>query len=200
MAGGIKGLFSKAFGAKPERFDIKQKLKKLIEETILTWNDDEIYAISLFVTNSGDNPCKPYAVLSYNAEYQVESRSEDASSEQEARWNYAYWLQYEDLYFGIDGTEDDVKQWVKSNGWPYYEDDDNVPDDPEIEKITKAFIEMLVEVVKDLHESGIITKHFGRELPILIHEMEYYDEIAEQNIRANGEELVKDFADFCING
>ena len=38
-----------------------------------------------------------------------------------------------------------------------------------------------------------------KELPILIHELEYYDEIAEQNIEANGEDLVSDFTNWCQN-
>lgn len=34
---------------------------------------------------------------------------------------------------------------------------------------------------------------------ILIHELEYYDQIAEQNIEANGEDLVKDFTDWIYS-
>ena len=30
-----------------------------------------------------------------------------------------------------------------------------------------------------------------KELPILIHELEYYDQIADQNIEANGDDLVR---------
>ena len=51
--------------------------------------------------------------------------------------------------------------------------------------------------IRELHESGFIQETFGREIPVLIHELEYYYEIGEQNIRANGIELVEDFARFC---
>ena len=64
-------------------------------------------------------------------------------------------------------------------------------------EITEAFVEMLVDIVRELHESGFIQETFKREIPVLIHELEYYYEIAEQNIRANGIELVDDFARFC---
>ena len=56
---------------------------------------------------------------------------------------------------------------------------------------------MLVDIVKELHESGFIKETFGHEIPVLIHELEYYYEIGEQNIRANGTELAGDFAEFC---
>ena len=45
----------------------------------------------------------------------------------------------------------------------------------------------------------MLTKKLGKELPILIHELEYYDEIAEQNIEANGEKLVKDFSKWIFD-
>jgi hypothetical protein len=35
---------------------------------------------------------------------------------------------------------------------------------------------------------------FGRAIPVLIHELEYCDEIAEQNVRANPDGLADDFA------
>ena len=57
----------------------------------------------------------------------------------------------------------------------------------------------MIEAVKEIHEQGVLTLKFGRELPIIIHELEYYDEIAEQNIEANGDEIVNDFSEWCIN-
>ena len=57
----------------------------------------------------------------------------------------------------------------------------------------------MIDVVKEIHEQELLTQKFGRELPIIIHELEYYDEIAKQNIKANGYETVKDFSEWCIN-
>ena len=39
---------------------------------------------------------------------------------------------------------------------------------------------------------------FGKELPILIHELEYYEKIAQQNIESNGETLDRDFVSSCM--
>jgi hypothetical protein len=56
------------------------------------------------------------------------------------------------------------------------------------------FVAMLERVVRDLHADGVIERTFGRRVPVLIHELEYYDEIAEQNQRANPDGLADAFA------
>ena len=92
-----------------------------------------------------------------------------------------------------------MKSWIIDQGLEYHEDlDYEFTEEAEEndEKITESFIELLIEIVKEIHEDKILTEKFGKEIPILIHELEYYDEIAEQNIEANGEELVKDFTAF----
>ena len=71
------------------------------------------------------------------------------------------------------------------------------PEESLYEGITEAFLEVLIEVVKELHESGFIKEQFGKEIPVLIHELEYYEEIAEQNLKANPAETVEEFVKFC---
>lgn len=175
---------------------MKELLMNSIKETIKTWNEPDIYAISLFVYDEDDNPCKPTVTLGYNTEAVYESEIENAWDAEEARWNYAFWLQNDEMVFGIDETEAVVKKWILENGLPYSEDAEF--EDEEYEAVTKAFVAVLVDIVKDLHASGFIKDTFGKPIPILIHELEYYDEIAEQNIEANGEELVKEFVHFCM--
>jgi len=84
---------------------------------------------------------------------------------------------------------------------PNYDDDDPAWDDDEIydevEIVTKKFVEELICIVKEVHQTGLLTQKFGKEIPIIIHELEYYDEIAEQNIEANGAEALEDFISFC---
>ena len=185
---------------------MKEQIKELIIKNVNTWEDSDIYVISLFVYDDCDNPCKPTVTLGYNTESQVQSELNNgfATDEEEARWNYAFWLQNQFFVFGEDETAEIVKNWVIANGFPYYENIFCVDVDEEtIEKtseITKSFVSILVDVVREIHEQGILTQKFGKELPIIIHELEYYDEIAEQNIKANGENLVKDFAEWCMYG
>jgi len=91
------------------------------------------------------------------------------------------------LIFGEDSTKEIVEDWIKSNNFD--EEDD--------EKIFLEFKKVLVEVVKELHSSGYIKNQFGKSIPVIIHELEYYDEIAKLNIEANSYELVKEFVEFC---
>ena len=71
------------------------------------------------------------------------------------------------------------------------------PEESLYEGITEAFIQVLIEVVKELHESNFIKEQFGREIPVLIHELEFYEEIAMQNLKANPSEVVEEFVAFC---
>lgn len=177
---------------------MKEILKGAIIGGIKKWTDTDIYAVSMFVYNDGDNPSRPTVTLGYNTERRI-AQKESGVSDIEFRWNYAYWLQNEELRFGFGDTAEIVKSWIIDQGLEYHEDlDYEFTEEAEEndEKITESFIELLIEIVKEIHEDKILTEKFGKEIPILIHELEYYDEIAEQNIEANGEELVKDFTAF----
>lgn len=166
---------------------MKEKIQQLIEQKISQWQEDDIYAISLYVFDEEDDPCQPVAVLGYNTERQVQKSTSEAYNEQEARWNYAFWLQNEEMCWGQGDTAEDVKEWITEQDLWDSEDE-----------ITPKFVELLVAIVQDIHASGLLKDKFGREIPILIHELEYYEQIAQQNIEANGEVLDRDFVSFCM--
>lgn len=178
---------------------MKELLKKSIIDCIGTWTDPDIYAISLLVSDDGDNPSKPTVTLGYNTKSNVKKEKENASSTSEARWNYAFWLQNEALHFGCGDTANTVKEWVESQGFTYHDDIDYEDDDDD-EEITQAFVDLLVEIVQEIHQEKVLKRKFKKELPILIHELEYYDEIADQNVKANGKWLVRGFAKWCRSG
>lgn len=168
---------------------MKEKLQLLLIQEISKWENDDIYAISLYVNDEEDDPLRPTVTLGYNTERQVRESMQDASDEQEARWNYAFWLQNAELCWGVGESAGDVKSWLSEQNLTDREDE-----------VTEAFVKLLVDIVRDIHTMGLLRDKFGKEIPILIHELEYYEEIAEQNISANGEELVRAFVSFCIQG
>lgn len=95
-----------------------------------------------------------------------------------------------------------VRQWIENAGYSYftYEEMFGTSESPEeglYEGITEAFFEVLIEVVRKLHESGFIKEQFGKEIPVLIHELEYYEETAERNLKANPAGIVDEFVKFC---
>ena len=54
-----------------------------------------------------------------------------------------------------------------------------------------------VVAARRLHEEGDISRIFGKTIPVLIHELEYYDTIAKQNLAANAPGVADDFVRWC---
>jgi hypothetical protein len=188
---------------------LKKYVFESIKAEILSWNSDvikDIYVISLYISNSEDDPRRPMITLGYNNIEQYESVLEDASDNAEAKWNFAFWLQNEELIIGDNWGEnledgERISQWIKENNLYYSDEEEDEDFDKALklgDEITSRFVELCVEVVKKLHEEGVIEKKFGKALPLIIHELEYYDLIAEQNKRANPEEVIKEFADWIL--
>ena len=65
--------------------------------------------------------------------------------------------------------------------------------------ITAYFVDACVRIAQALHENGVIEQYFSRPIPILVHELEYYDEIAIQTRLANPPGLAKEFEDWIAN-
>ncbi len=168
------------------------------------------YVVSLFVYDENDDPRAPTAAVGFNTEAAVTAAMEaqpdeyawgTPSDEDEARWNFAFWLQNE-LDVIADPVHDPAGNfrrgsWIKELGLDYSDEEEEDDFDAATEKgeqITAAFLELLVSLTRELHATGILTEVFGRPIPVLIHELEYYDEIADQNRRANPSDLVEPFA------
>lgn len=160
-------------------------LKDKIITTIENWQELDIYAISLFLNTAEEGL---NITLGYNTESNVTRNIPDASDVMEARWNYAFWLQNIEFYFEVSDKEE-IKKWIKDKEAYFAKNYDNPS--------TEEFTVLLIEIVQEIHKFGILTKKFGKEIPILIHELEYTEKTAVQNIKANGRELIEDFIDFC---
>lgn len=188
---------------------LKNYVYENIKAKILSWNNDiiyDIYVISLYISNVEDDSEKPMITLGYNTMEQYEKSISHASDNAEAKWNFAFWLQNEELIIGDNWGEnledrEMIFEWINENNL-YYSYEDEVEDFDKTlrpgDKIIHEFVELCVEVAKQLHYEGVIQQKFGRTIPILIHELEYYDVIAEQNERANPKEVVKEFVDWIL--
>lgn len=189
--------------------DYAQKLEediyKKAVDTITSWQKDDIYVVSFFFWDEEQNPCMPRLTIGYNTEERYQSvLLVNGFDRQDARWNYAWWLQ-EDTFpeYGSDPESGElIRQWVKSYGVEYFEEWSDPPvggrNWEQYEIIEKVFLEILVRVVQALHKNGVLQAHFGKEIPIIIHELDYYDMILDINLLANGKELIeKGFIDLC---
>jgi hypothetical protein len=167
----------------------------------------DIYTISFFKSRVDDDPRKPMLQVGYNTISQWKACTPSpgqeigwpiASDADEAKWNFAFWLQNEELIIG--GEEyDPVTEWVKQ--LPFYYTDEQEEKDNDIifelgGPIQKQFMDIMIAHAKRLYEEGVIRTKFGRDIPIIIHELEYYDVPLNWTKQANPEGLIKEFEDW----
>lgn len=161
-----------------------------------------IYAVSFFVYDDGDDPRRPTLTVGYNTETQVRTCLARASDESEARWNYAFWLQNKLAIVGREKRDPagaelrerwirEAGLWFEIEGSPF-----RAAETTKGKAITSTFVGWCVALGRELHDSGVIMSVFGRTIPIIVHELEYYEAIAVQTAAANPPGLTEDFAEF----
>lgn len=172
-----------------------EKIKKIIT----SWYEDEIYAISFFVNSNEAYSFRGFSnVSNFSVSYNTEEDCDYADDLDEDRWNYACWRQDEipivDTYDGNEETEL-LFDWYKENGIDNlgYEEDDCYNDDGEYTgKGPVGHYELLTiaaNVANRLQKEGVISNHFNKQIPIIVHGLEYawYDIEATKRANPNGE-------------
>ncbi len=170
----------------------------------------DIYALSFHVFDFDDDPRFPMLQFGFNTETQCLSSSPIdgrkpgwpvASDPAEARWNFAFWLQNELAFVGEPETQGGelFEQYLRSKSLWYTDEDDEADFDRCSEladAITPQFVAMLVHIAQRLHANGVIADLFGRTIPIIVHELEYYEQIAVQTMAANPPGAAQEFVDW----
>lgn len=158
----------------------------------------DIYVVSWFVYDEDDDPRRPTITVGFNTDTNVAAMAV-MGDEDEARWNYAFFPQNElDVLFrsGADPDGAAVRdQAMGAAGYTFPNDDATVR-----EVTTPWFIANTVFAARRLHDSGDIDRVFGRPIPVIVHELEYYDQIAMQNLAANPPGLADEFIHWCRDG
>lgn len=167
---------------------------------------NEIYAISLFMDLQDID--EPQLVFSFNTTAQVTAAMAGKTQAYgkpadlaEATWNYAFWLQRPNSRFLTPVDSEDGKLWEslrQENGLHYEESDDFASDQYE-ERIRALLTDVAVSISKKLHESGAIVEIFGKSIPVIIHELEYYDEIAAITKQGNPPGVADEFIEWVVN-
>ena len=155
-----------------------------------------IYVVSLYVEDWEDDPALPTVQIGFNTEDQVAETTGRADDEDEARWNFAFWLQ--NTLDAIGGPEDPEGSRVIDEAFALADlsyDPDDFSDAARAvgRAMTELFVDSCVDAARHLHDGGVITSVFGRSIPVLVHELEYYDVIAEQNRRSNPPGVADEF-------
>lgn len=163
---------------------------------------DSIYVLSFYVDDSGSEYSFEEAeeageygtinlTLGYNTVEQLEKCTPPnqgiwcmASDAGEAKWNYAFWLQNVLCFIGQRDTESAAQRdkFVASI-IPGFD-------------VKQEFVNIFVRISRQLHQEGIIERKFGRAIPVIIHELEYYDQIAHQTSAANPNGIAEEFVEW----
>lgn len=184
---------------------------KRAREGILAIEDKtaaDIYALSFYYSFDDDDPRKAILSVGYNTNARWRActpapgqqlRWPIASDSDEAKWNYAFWLQDKGEACRIGGASADAsarKEWIQSLGLWWTDEQQEEDFDRTVElgdKVGEHFASLCIAVAKRLHDKGVIDKKFGRPVPILVHELEYHDGVAAATHRANPPGLAAEF-------
>ncbi|MFB7364688.1 hypothetical protein [Streptomyces hydrogenans] len=168
----------------------------------------DIYAVSFLIDNEEDDPRQPTVTIGYNTETQARRSIQDASDQAEARWNYAFWIQNELTVVG-NLTSDPAgvtarQEWIIELGLWYAEPTDLVDWDsvigPLAAQIAARFSQTCCQLARTLHTTGVIERSVGRTVPVIVHELEYYEAIARQTEAANPPGLADEFTSWVRQG
>ncbi len=158
-----------------------------------------IYALSCWYFLEEDDPRYPSLLLGYNTTQQVQAQLLHASDEAEAKWNYAFWLQNE--LASIGGKADSqLAAWFQESPFYYSQAESDTDDEALFNKLlgfsesfNNEFIEVSIGLIQQLFRENIIADTFGKNIPVLLHELEYYDEPLAWTQRANPPGLADEF-------
>ena len=163
--------------------DFKSDVKTKIKSIINTWDEKDIYAISFFVYSNESYEYNGFSnVVNFFISYNTESDCDGAGLYDEERWNYAFWRQDEVPVIYTDEKNpltDRMFEWYKECGLKNIGfESDNVYDENcrYIGKGPEGHYELLTlvsEIASELQNEGFIKDKFGKELPIIIHGLEY---------------------------
>jgi len=169
--------------------------------TIAPATRDDIYALSFHLFDVGGDPRLPCLQLGYNTLAQVAASTPSASGADEARWNFAFWLQNELAFIAEPGSTSarQFEDLVKARGLWFTDEDDAADFDRCTrlgEEITASFADACVHVAQALHVGGVIEGVFGRPVPVIVHGLDYHEGVARRTERANPPGLAADFVDW----
>lgn len=137
-------------------------------DTIPASDRHDLYVVSLYVYDHEDDPRRPTITVDYNTERQVaactpapgqEPKWPIASNADEARWNYAFWLQNA-LAVVCDGVRDPegaerVRAWAKAAGFWYSDEELEQDSDAALRKVGPLRSPLVLRQICG-HESGAL--------------------------------------------
>lgn len=171
--------------------DFKQYIKDKIRSEILSWNDENVYAV--YIGTSWNNRCDEPLDLPFIIEIGY-------GSGKKKDWHLACSCQYEKDLFETAEEADALRKWLESCGVQNIgiEDEDNMYDDMlmYVGKGPSGMYETLqtiVEITKELFAENFIRDKFGENIPVIFDDMETTWYCVEATENANPEGLADEY-------
>ncbi len=164
--------------------DFETALYDKIKSEILKWNEPDIYAVSFLVESNEENRYKNYDNLTaWSISFNAESDCDGAEELDEERWNYAFWRQDETTIIDYENGNEYTKMlfdWYAENGV------ENIGEENEDEMYDKngkyigkgpgghyELLQIAASVAEKLQRNGVLKAHFKKNIPIIVHGLEY---------------------------
>ncbi|SFR75038.1 hypothetical protein [Anaeromicropila populeti] len=185
--------------------DMERYLYERVKPIIEGWKEEGIYAISFFIETNLVEDNIPVFIVSYNTEADCEEEDE-LISYRERRWNYASWRQEETPVISDEESTQFLLDWFSEKGIKNVGVEEGEQYDEEFRYIGKGpnglyeLLEVITTVAKRLHAEEVIKNKFGKEIPIIVHDLEYPWYMIEATEKANPPGLVDEFIEAVENG
>lgn len=165
-----------------------------IKDEILSWEEEGIYAISFFLESNELITYKDYSNLTtWSVSYNTEEDCDGAGEFDEERWNFAFWRQDEMMIIYFDEPNevaDELFEWYAEKGVTDFGEDVDVYNENK-EYIGEEpagryeLLQLAASFAEKLHRDGTIKEHFGKDIPIIVHGLEYTESDLDATEKAN---------------
>ena len=175
----------------------------------------DAYVVSFYLWQEDQDPRLPTILLNVNTEQRVDDCVHERlpkpnpwwtpTDESEARWNYAFWIHEGDV--AIAATDEDPagaalrREWATSLGT--WVSDEELDTDAGLRRASETaghFWALAARIARRLHDDGVIVRVFGHPIPVILHELEYYDAVLQVNREANPPELLRGLESWMRGG
>ncbi len=176
--------------------NLQAYLETRLKAVLGNWHEEGIYAISFFLdTNEAYEYNGVSNVTFFSVSYNTEKDCPGAGMHDEARWNYAFWRQNEtpilDAYAAPEGMKI-LFDWYREKGLTNIgQENVETAYDAGMQYIGKGpvgcyeLLEQVTAAAKWLQQSSFIQKTFGKQIPIILHDLTYTWYTIEATKKAN---------------
>lgn len=155
--------------------NLEQVLYDRVRNVMLTWDEEDIYAVSFFIYSNEMFRFRDYDnVSTFAVSYNTEADCEGAGIHSEERWNYAFWRQNEHPIIEADDNCPEMQllfDWYREQGIENIGEETGDWENGPVGY--KELVKLAAKVARRFQDEGFLMQKFGKPIPIIIHDLEY---------------------------